>query len=97
MASSLHSVNGQVCATGDGANSHVPSSFLAVAGAAEDYNLCCGEGDVGAPKIVSCLRDLISASDPLDRGVVGGGNVSVAVNMPLSTVVGVAVVSRVVV
>ena len=60
-------------------------------------NPCCGEGDVGALRIVSCLVGIMSAADPLDRSAVDGGDVSVAGSVLLSAAVGVVGVSRVMV
>ena len=48
-------------------------------------------------RIVACIRDTMRAAYPLDRNVVEGVDVSVAIGILLGAVVGVTVVSYVVV
>ena len=57
-------------------------------------NLSCGEGGVGAVQIVSCLGDITSAVDLLDRSVVDGGDMSGVVSVLLRAAIGVALVSH---
>ena len=66
------SVNGQVCAAGDEPNGHVPLFFFTITGVAEDFTSVAVREMQRSSK-VSCIVDIISATDPLDRIVVHSG------------------------
>ena len=89
--------NDQVFAAGDGPNGHVPFVLFVGDQRGREFNLSCGEGDVEALRIISRLRDVMSAKYFLRRSVVNSGNVSAAVSVLLSMAVGVAMASRIVV